>query len=365
MTLLDGTQAAPPPPGAGAADGTGRRGRRGRRTPRGPRRGSVTGITLLALALLATCLLSLAVGSRAIAPGTVLDALFSPDGSNAALIVRELRVPRTLLGVAVGACLGLSGALMQGHTRNPLAEPGILGVSAGATFAVVLGIYVFGITDASGYAWLALVGAGVASVVVFSIGSMRGGPDPVSLVLAGTALTYLLLALTQGVILRDIEVLDEYRFWVVGSVTGRSLDVLWQVLPFMLVGLVVAALGAPGLNMLQLGDDVARSLGMNPSVHKIGGIAAVMLLAGSATAACGPITFLGLVVPHLARFLAGVDYRWLLPYSALVGALVLVLADVLGRVVVRPGELQVGIVMALVGGPVFILLVRRLRMVRL
>jgi len=361
MTLLHGPSPTPSggdPRVASPAAPVGRR-------PRGARVGSVTGLVALLLLLVAVCLLSLAVGSRSIAPGTVLDALFSPDGSTASTIVRELRVPRTLLGLTVGACLGVAGALMQGHTRNPLAEPGLLGVNAGATFAVVVGIYVLGITDPSGYAWLALVGAGAAALLVFSIGSMKGGPDPISLVLAGTAVTALLIALTQGVILRDLEVLDEYRFWVVGSVTGRSLDILVQVLPFMLVGLLVAAAGSPGLNMLQLGDDVARSLGMNPTLHKVGGIVAVMLLAGAATAACGPISFLGLVVPHVARYLAGVDYRWLVPYSAVVGSLVLLLADVLGRVVVRPGELQVGIVMALVGGPVFVLLVRRLRRVKL
>ncbi|MBA3782079.1 MAG: iron ABC transporter permease, partial [Nocardioides sp.] len=175
----------------------------------------------------------------------------------------------------------------------------------------------------------------------------------------------LLAALTQAIVLRDIEVLDSYRFWVVGSTAGRDLDVFWQVAPFLAAGVLLAAISAPGLNLLQLGDDVARSLGMHPMRHKVIGVTAVMLLAGGATAACGPIAFLGLVVPHIARFLAGVDYRWVVPYAGLLGALLLVLTDTLGRVIARPGEVQVGIVMALVGGPVFVFLVRRTRMVKL
>jgi iron complex transport system permease protein len=334
-------------------------------TPTRLRSGSGRGIGVLVTLLVLVGLVSLAVGSKALPLGTVIDVLLSPDGSEASTIVNSLRLPRTLLAIAVGAALGIAGALMQGHTRNPLAEPGLLGVSNGAAFAVVLGIFVFGVTDLAGYAWLSLIGAGLASVAVFAIGSTRGGPNPVSLLLAGMAVSALLVSLTQAIVLRDEDTLDEYRFWAVGSVTGRPLDVLWQVLPFLLAGLLLAGIGAPGLNLLQLGDDIATSLGMHPLRHKVMGIAAVMLLTGGATAACGPIVFLGLVVPHVARFFAGVDYRWILPYAGLLGALLLVVADIIGRVVVRPGELQVGIVMAVVGGPVFVLLVRRTRMVRL
>jgi iron complex transport system permease protein len=335
--------------------------------PRRPvlRQGSPAGIAALVGAVAVAGLLSLMVGSRGIAPGTVIDVLLHPDGSDVSTIVHGLRVPRTALGIAVGVCLGVAGALMQGHTRNPLADPGMLGVTAGAACAVVVGIFVFGVTQVSGYAWLSLLGAGVAAAAVFAIGSTRGGPNPVSLVLAGSAVTALLGAVTQAVVLHDAETLNDYRFWAVGSAAGRDLGVFWQVLPFMLAGLLLAAISAPGLNLLQLGDDVAASLGMHPWRHKVMGIAAVMLLTGGATAACGPIVFVGLVVPHVARYLGGVDYRWVVPYAGLVGALLVVLADVLGRLVVRPGELQVGIMMALVGGPVFVVLVRRTRMVRL
>lgn len=329
------------------------------------RRGSVRGLVVLTVLLVLAGLVSLAVGSRPISLGTVIDVLFHPDGSDASTIVHDLRIPRTVLAIAVGISLGIAGALMQGHTRNPLADPGLLGVQSGAAFAVVIGIYLFNVQDLTGYAWFSLAGAGLAAAAVFAIGSTKGGPDPVSLVLAGTAVSALLASLTQTVILRDVDTLDAYRFWAVGSVAGRGMDVFWQVLPFMVVGLFLAALSASTLNLLQLGDDVAVSLGMHPMRHKVIGVLGVMMLTGAATAACGPIVFVGLVVPHVARHFAGVDYRWVIPYSGLIGGLLVVIADVIGRVVVRPGELQVGIVMAVVGGPVFIYLVRRTRMVRI
>jgi iron complex transport system permease protein len=332
---------------------------------RSARRGSVTGLLVLAALLALAGLLSLAIGSRSIPLTTVVDVLFHPDDSDASTVVHGLRIPRTVLAIAVGVALGVAGALMQGHTRNPLADPGLLGVEAGAAFAVVLGIFAFGVTDLTGYAWFSLVGAGLAAAAVFAIGSTRGGPDPVALVLAGAAVSALLLALTQAVVLRDIDTLDAYRFWAVGSVAGRGMDVFWQVLPFIVVGLLLAGLSASTLNLLQLGDDIAASLGLSPMRHKMIGILGVMLLTGAATAACGPVGFVGLVVPHVARFFAGVDYRWVIPYSAFIGGLLVILADIIGRVVVRPAELQVGIVMALIGGPVFIILVRRNRMVRI
>ena len=329
------------------------------------RRGSVRVLGLLAAALAAVALLSLALGSRSLPLGTVVAVLFHDDGSEAATIVHALRLPRTVLAIAVGAALGVAGALMQGHTRNPLADPGLLGVEAGASCAVVVAIFSLGIEDLAGYAWFALAGAGLAAVAVFAIGTTRRGPDPVSLVLAGAAVSALLMAVTQAIVVRDAQTLDAYRFWVVGSASGRSLSVFWQVLPFLLAGLLLAALSTPGLNLLQLGDDVATSLGLSPWRQKALGIGAVMLLAGAATAACGPIGFVGLVVPHVARRLGGVDHRWLVPYSGLLGGLLVTSTDIVGRLVVPPAELQVGIVMALVGGPAFVLLVRRTRTVRI
>ncbi|MGY4719366.1 iron chelate uptake ABC transporter family permease subunit [Naumannella cuiyingiana] len=330
-----------------------------------PRRGSVLGLTLLVVLAVGAALASLAIGSRDIPIGEVLGALLYPDGSDISTIVNGLRVPRTALGLLAGAALGLAGALMQGHTRNPLADPGLLGVNAGAAFAVVIGVFAFGVTSLAGYAWFALAGAGLAAAAVFAIGSSRGGPNPVSLVLAGAAVSALLIACTQAVVLTDRATLNQWRFWQVGSVANRGLDVVAQVAPFLVAGAVLAAISSRSLNLLQLGDDVARSLGIRPTRAKVIGIAAVMLLVGATTAACGPISFVGLVVPHLARFLAGVDYRWILVYSTLLGAILVTAGDILGRLMVRPAELQVGIVMALIGGPVFVLLVRRARLVKL
>ena len=334
------------------------------RTATPPTRHTMTGFVVLLGLTVVACLLSLAIGSRSINPSTVLQVLFSPDGSDESIIVHDLRIPRTLLGLIVGMALGVAGALMQGHTRNPLADPGLLGVTAGAAFAVVLGISLLGMDSVSSYVWFAMVGAALASLVVFAIGSTGGkGPTPLTLVLAGTAVTALLDSFSQSVIVRQQDTLDEYRFWVVGSIAGRGMEVFWSVLPFIVVGLVLAFAHAPALNVLSLGEDVARALGQRITTVRIVGLTSVMLLAGAATAACGPIAFLGLIVPHIARHYTGPDYRWLVPYSALMGAILLLLADVLGRLVAKPGELQVGIVLALIGAPFFIVLVRRKRLV--
>lgn len=342
--------------------------------PRGTAAGVLAGIRrrrLLALVLLLAllglaCIASVAVGAKAIPPAEVWSALVAPTGGENDIIVRALRIPRTVLGVMVGAALGLAGALMQGHTRNPLAEPGILGVNAGAAFAIVLAIYLLGITSLPGFVWFGFAGALLASVLVFALGSLgHGGATPVTLALAGIAVTVFLFALVQGVVLLSQETLDVYRFWVVGSLAGRDTAVILEVAPFLVAGLVLALANAPGLNALALGQDVARALGQSIRLVRLVGVAAITLLAGGAVAAAGPITFLGLVVPHGARYLTGPDHRWVLPYAALLGAIVILIADVIGRVVMRPGELQVGIVLALVGAPFFIALVRRKRLMTL
>jgi iron complex transport system permease protein len=328
------------------------------------RRRRLLGLVLLVTVLVVCCLASIAVGAKAIPIEAVWHALFHPTGTEDDIVVRSLRIPRTTVGLLAGAALGLAGALIQGHTRNPLADPGLLGINAGAALFVVTGIYAFGVTSLVGYVWFGFAGALVASVVVFVLGSVgRGGPTPVTLALAGAAVTALLAALTSAVILVDVQSLDAYRFWAVGSIAGRDTAVVGQVQWFLLAGLLVGLAGAPALNALALGDDVARSLGHSVLRTRLSGIVAITLLAGAATAACGPIAFVGLVVPHVVRAVTGPDYRWLLPASALAGATLLLVADVIGRVVVRPGELQVGIVLALVGGPFFVWLVRRRKMV--
>ncbi|WP_372463092.1 FecCD family ABC transporter permease [Pseudonocardia kujensis] len=341
-------------------------GGRGRARPkRSLRRRRLIGLGVLLVLLVLAVLASIAFGTKVIPFSHVGSALFAPTGTEDDIVIRSLRVPRTVLGVLVGVALGLAGALIQGHTRNPLADPGLLGVNMGAAFFVVVGIYVFGVTTLFGYVWFAFAGAMVASVAVFLLGSAggRGGPTPVSLALAGAALSFLLSGLVSAIILVDTDTLDAYRFWNVGSLAGRDTAVAGQVVWFIVIGALIALATAPALNALSLGEDVARSLGQSVRRTRVLGIVAITLLAGGATAACGPIGFVGLVVPHVVRSFTGPDHRWLLPASGLLGAVLLLAADVLGRLVARPGELQVGIVLALVGAPFFIALVRRRKLV--
>jgi iron complex transport system permease protein len=323
----------------------------------------LTGLAILLVLVVAAALASIAVGTRSIGLGEVWRSLFDGDlSTEEAVIVRQLRVPRTALGLMVGLALGVAGALMQGHTRNPLGDPGLLGVTAGASLAVVLAIAWFGIGTPSGYVWFAFGGALAGTVLVYAIGSAgRGGPTPVTLALAGAALSALLYALVRAVVVSDQQTLDSFRFWVVGALAGRGADVAWQVAPFIALGLLLAVANAPALNLLGLGEDVARGLGQRIWPARIVGLSAITLMCGAATAACGPIAFVGLVVPHAVRAVTGPDHRWLIPCSGLLGAALLLTADVIGRIVARPGELQVGIVLALVGAPFFIALVRRRR----
>lgn len=317
---------------------------------------------LVSIALLVlVCLLSIGFGAKQIPLHTVLDALRHYDAADTDhVIVRSLRVPRTVLGLLVGAALGLAGAVMQGVSRNPLADPGILGVNGGAALFVVAGIYWFGMSSLTSYVWLAFAGAAAAAVSVYLLGSLgREGATPVKLALSGAAMTALFGSLTTTLLLRDVQTFDQYRFWAVGALAGRDGDVVGQVAPFIAVGIVMALLSGRALNALSLGDDVARSLGQRVGLARAFAAAAVVILCGAATAAAGPIGFVGLTVPHVARAITGPDYRWVLPYSMLLAPILLLGSDVLGRVVARPGELQVGIVTAIVGAPFFIALVRR------
>ncbi|MFD0838563.1 FecCD family ABC transporter permease [Williamsia serinedens] len=322
--------------------------------------GLVGGLGLLAVAATA----SIAIGSRALGLGEVWDALWSAQGTDDTVgIVRDLRVPRTLLGLLVGLAMGAAGALTQAHTRNPLADPGLLGVNAGAACAVVVGVYTLGIATPMQYMGFGLVGAVLAAVAVFGASAATKGASPITLVLAGTGLSALLLAITSGIVLVDTASLDAWRFWNVGSIVGRGTDVIWAALPFVVAGLVLAIGSGFFLNVIGLGDDMSRALGSRVLTVRVVGILAITLLSGAATAACGPIVFLGLVAPHLARAVVGSDYRWIVPYSALIGAVLLLASDVIGRVVARPGEIQVGIVLAVVGAPMLIHLVRARRLV--
>ncbi|HET9144360.1 FecCD family ABC transporter permease [Actinophytocola sp.] len=320
--------------------------------------------TLGVLAVL--CLLSLMIGARAVPPGDVLGALFGDRGPDIEGIVWGARLPRTVLGLLVGAALGLAGAVMQALTRNPLADPGLLGISAGAAFGIVAAAAVVGVSTFYGYIGFAFAGAVLASVVVYLLGGAgRGAASPVTLALAGVALTALLTSLTSGIALIDPEALNRYRFWDAGSLAGSDFGVVWRLAPVLLAGAVVALAVAPALNSLALGTDVAAALGRRVGLVRAGAAVSITLLTAAAVAAVGPIVFVGLVVPHLARVVTGPDHRWLLPISALLAPVLLLAADILGRVVARPGEVGVGVVVAVVGAPVFIGLVRRRRLAEL
>lgn len=325
------------------------------------------GLAILAGLVLVVGVASIAIGAKSIPWRHVIDALGHYVPSNDEhLIIRQLRLPRTALALSVGAALGLAGGVMQGITRNPLADPGLLGVNAGAALFVVIGMSRFGVSSSSALVWFALAGAAVAGGLVYTLGAMgRGGATPVKLAIAGAALAALMGSFTSAMTLMDAMTLDSYRFWAVGSVAGRNLDVLWSVLPFLAVGAVVAVGSGRSLNGLALGEDVATALGQRVGLVRAAAATSVVLLCGGATAAAGPIWFVGLTVPHVVRSITGPDHRWLLPYSMLVGAAFLTLADVVGRVVARPGELEVGIITAAIGAPVFIAFVRRRRIVEL
>lgn len=320
------------------------------------------GLALLALLLLLLAVVaSLALGARDIALGQVWAALVDPvAGDNDHLVVRDLRVPRTLVGLVGGAALGVAGALMQGVTRNPIADPGLLGINSGASLAVLGAISLLGVTSVSGYLWFAFAGAALAAVVVYGAASLGvEGVTPVKLALIGAAVTATSTSVITVVLLADTQALDDYRFWQVGSLANRPLDVLTAVAPFVVVGLVLALAAGRVLDALALGDDVARGLGQDVVRGRLLVVLAVVLLCGSAVSMVGPIAFVGLAVPHLARVVVGLDHRRIVAVSALLGPVLLLGADVVGRLVVRPGELEAGLVVALVGAPVLLLVVRR------
>ncbi|RVX43834.1 iron complex transport system permease protein [Nonomuraea polychroma] len=323
------------------------------------------GLALLCVLLALVAFLSITLGSRSIGLPEVLRALGSldTDGSINSTVTLELRVPRTLLGVLVGAALGVAGAILQGVTRNPLADAGVMGINSGAAAFVVFAITVLGVRGAGVYVWFAFAGAIAALVLVYAIASLgREGATPVKLALSGVAVTAGLASVTTGIVMTNVDALNELRFWQVGSLAGRYAPILTGVAPFLIIALIASLGFGRALNGLALGEDMARGLGQQVTRTRTAAFAVVAVLAGAATAACGPIVFVGLVVPHVARFICGPDYRWILPYSMLLAPIVLLLADVLGRVVVTPDELQVGVVLGVLGAPAFIGIVRYGRM---
>ena len=317
--------------------------------------GIPVGLGLLAFSLLA----SVRFGAAQIGTADVVGAFLNYDGSRDDLIIRTLRVPRAIIAALVGASLAVAGAIMQGLTRNPLAEPGILGINAGAALAVVAAIFLYGASSLSTYAIFAFAGAGVTALVVYGLGSLgRGGMSPMRITIAGAAMMTMLTSITMALLILSEQTLEQIRFWLAGSVAGRDLDLLLQVLPYLAVGLLIAFGISRQITTLNLGDDVATGLGQRTGVTKALAALAVVLLAGGAVAVAGPIAFLGLVVPHMVRFFAGVDYRWIMPYAAITGAIMLVWADVASRLVLSPQEMPLGVTTALVGAPFFIYLAR-------
>jgi iron complex transport system permease protein len=325
------------------------------------------GLALAVAALVLVCAASLAVGSRSIPFGTVVDALTHASQANQDhAIVRDLRLPRTAVGLMAGVALGLTGALLQGLTRNPLADPAILGISAGAALAAAAAVLVLGVASVYGYVWFAFAGAAIGGTAVYAISSLgRDGATPVKLALTGAALTALFTSLTTLILLLDVETLNALRFWLVGSLAGRGAEVASEVWPFVAAGAAAALASGRLLNALAMGDDVARSLGVRLAGARVLAGGAAIVLTGAATAAAGPIVFVGLAIPHVARAITGPDYRWILAYSAVLAPILLLGADVIGRIVARPEELQVGVVTALIGAPFFIALVRRRRVAEL
>jgi len=302
---------------------------------------------------------SVLIGNYAVTIDDVIAAVSGPPETDLDRIVRHIRIPRTVAGILAGAALGIAGAVMQGITRNPLAGPGILGINSGAALAVVIAMTFLGVTTAAGYVWFAFAGAAVAAVFVYALGSLGlGGATPVKLALAGAAFTAFVGAITSAITLLDATTLEDFRFWVVGSLTRADGTSLTAVAPFIAAGICAAVVTSRTLNVLALGDEMARSLGTRLWSARLAAALAVVLLAGGATAIAGPIGFIGLVVPHIARLITGPDYRWIMAWTVVLAPTLLLLADILGRILVSPQQLQVGIVTGLAGAPVFLYLVR-------
>ncbi|MFF7288895.1 FecCD family ABC transporter permease [Streptomyces griseorubiginosus] len=323
----------------------------------------VLGLFVSLAVLVAVGVASIAIGAKGLSVAEVWHGLFHDTGTYGDVVVAD-RLSRTVLGLLSGAALGLSGAVLQALTRNPLADPGLLGINAGASAAVVTAITFFGVTSLSGYVWFAFAGAAAVGALVWFLGGSRGA-TPVRLALAGTAISAALYGYLQAVMITDDQALNKMRFWTVGSLSSASTSTILQVLPFLAAGSLLALSLARPLNAMEMGDDTAKALGANLNRTRALAMLAATVLCGAATAACGPIVFVGLMVPHVVRSFTGPDLRWILPYATVLSPVLLLGSDVIGRVVARPAELQVGIVTALIGGPVFIFLVRRRRTAQL
>ncbi|MDQ0207560.1 FecCD family ABC transporter permease [Alkalicoccobacillus murimartini] len=320
-------------------------------------------VLILSFVMLLTCILaSLIFGSRVVTKADLLAGLFYPEvESYGASVVRE-RIPRTIFSLFCGAALGVSGALMQAVTRNPIADPSILGVNTGAALFVVIGLAFLNISTAGQYIWLAITGAMLTAIFVYGIGSMgRAGATPLKLVLAGAATSAALSSLVSAIMLPRSYVMDQFRFWQVGSLGSANWNAITTFLPFLIVGVILALITAPALNALALGDEVATGQGVRTGVLRLAAAFAGVILCGAATALAGPIGFVGLLSTHLMRLILGPDLRYIIPMSALSGAAILTISDVSGRIIGSPGELEAGVLTAFLGAPILIYLATRMK----
>jgi iron complex transport system permease protein len=317
------------------------------------------GLSLSLLIVLMLLVASLTLGAAKIPLSTIYGALTAFDGSTDHLIIYTIRLPRSLIAILVGAAMAVAGALMQGLTRNPLADPGILGINAGAALAVAIAVFLFGTSSPIIYAGCAFFGAAATAISVYFLASLgRGGLTPLNLTLVGAALTALFYSLMTSILIVSQRTLDEMRFWLAGSVADRDFSLFLQVLPYLTIGLAIAFALGRQITTISLGEDIARSLGQQTVWVKVLAAVSIVLLAGSAVAIAGPIGFVGLIIPHIVRFLVGVDYRWILPYCAVFGAILLLISDIGARLLLQPQELPVGVMTAIAGAPFFIYLAR-------
>jgi iron complex transport system permease protein len=317
------------------------------------------GLIPFAIALFICFIYSITLGARDIPLKTILESFTAFNDSFDHLVIQTVRLPRSLMAMAVGAALAVSGALMQGLTRNPLAETGILGIEAGGAFAVVVTLFIFGNSSLTVYAAVAFLGAAIAAVSVYGLGSLgRGGATPLNLTVAGAAMTAFISSMTTAILIVSQRTLEEIRFWLAGSLAGRDFALFLQVSPFMLIGLLLALFLGQQITTLSLGEDIAKGLGQRTVWVKLLAATSVVLLAGSSVAIAGPIGFIGLVVPHMVKFFIKTDYRWIVPYSAILGAILLLVSDIAARVVLKPQELPVGVMSAMLGAPMFVYLAK-------
>lgn len=319
------------------------------------------GVAALVCVLVATFLIHIAIGAKPLPLGTVIEALTSFDEKVFDhVIIVNLRLPRATIAVVVGASLSLAGALMQGVTRNPLADPGLLGLTTGAAFAVVIASTVYGVTALALIPWIAMAGALGAAVLVYVIARLvPGGASPLGMTLAGAAVSAFLGAIISVVHLLDQDTFENLRVWLTGSLAGRDIELLLYVGPFMLAGLVAGVLLASRVTLLAMGDEVAQGLGVRTGPLKVQLLAIVVVLTSCSVTLAGPLGFIGLVIPHVVRLYVGSDYRWIVPYAALAGAIYLVSVDIVARIAIPPREISTGIITAMIGAPLFIHLVRR------